>query len=474
MVNEALQILVVDDDEVDRGVVLRALRQGPGALHVTAVATLQKAREALERAAYHCAILDHNLPDGDGLGLIRELSDERDMAVLMLTGHGGDELGLQAVALGAQEFIQKDSLSDGISLARMVRFAVARKRAGGAASPLPPASRPGAQLGSYVLEEELGSGGMATVYKARHTALGRHFALKLMQLNTPILRQRLRVEGQVQSALRHPNLVPVVDAFEDGGAVALVMELIDGPSLDTWLERTQPSEGDSLAVFLQLLDGVSYIHEQGFIHRDLKPANILLQLSGDRWRPRITDFGLAKSLIGGGGAPGITRSNVAMGTPAYMAPEQIQSAKDADQRSDIYALGCILYEMICRRPAYRDARALDMMNAVTVGAHPSASTLVPELAPHIAAAIARAMSVHPEERFTDCAAFREALTSDRPLAPRPPRRLDAAIRLEDRYVPTEPISVRPSAAQPTRGGATLAMLGAMLAFAGVLIAWAYW
>ncbi|MFH1466157.1 MAG: serine/threonine-protein kinase [Pseudomonadota bacterium] len=154
----------------------------------------------------------------------------------------------------------------------------------------------GRQLGAYRVEELVGHGGMAEVYRVRHEVLGRTCALKVLRLASPTMRTRLLAEGRAQARLRHPNVVSVVDILEVDGAPALVLDFIEGPTLGAWLSEHRPDRATALEVFLGILAGVQEAHAQGFVHRDLKPANILLERHGARLCPKVTDFGIAKVL----------------------------------------------------------------------------------------------------------------------------------------------------------------------------------
>ncbi len=219
---------------------------------------------------------------------------------------------------------------------------------------------PGDSIERYTVVRVIGMGGHATVYLLRHTTLGSEHALKVVNLHRPDLRARLLQEGRIQANLQHPNIVQVTDVLEVAGLQALLMPYVDGPDLGRWLERYHPVPIDTaVRVFRQVVEAVHFAHRRGFVHRDLKPANILMDKRGNRWSPRITDFGIAK--ITGEPGQGIgTRSGIGMGTPSYMAPEQVESAAHVDHRADIFALGCILYELLTGTRLYSAASPLQI------------------------------------------------------------------------------------------------------------------
>ncbi|MCA9493822.1 MAG: serine/threonine protein kinase, partial [Myxococcales bacterium] len=211
----------------------------------------------------------------------------------------------------------------------------------------PEGLRSGDVIAQYTVESLLGQGGMAVVYKVRHNTLESHHAMKLLTVQGRSISQRLVQEGRVQARLRHPNIVAVTDYVEHDGRPGLVMEYVDGPSLQEWLAKHgRPDPEVAEQWFRAVVGAVAHAHAQGLVHRDLKPGNVLLQPVGDELVPKVADFGIAKVLVDDGVASAVsTRTGLPMGSPPYMAPEQIRSAKDVDRRADVFSLGCILYEL---------------------------------------------------------------------------------------------------------------------------------
>ena len=205
---------------------------------------------------------------------------------------------------------------------------------------------------------------MAAVYLGRHAQLDSLHAIKVLFITAPQIRERLLREGRVQANLRHPNIVSVTDVLEVQGAPALVMEYVDGPALDAWLLEHKPTIDEALWLFRGIVRGVSAAHERGVVHRDLKPANILLSRTNEGIVPKVTDFGLVKSVSD---TKGHTQTGLALGTPEYMAPEQIRDASEVDQRADMFALGCILYELVCHRRAFGRPDKMSTFNAIVSG-----------------------------------------------------------------------------------------------------------
>jgi serine/threonine-protein kinase len=274
---------------------------------------------------------------------------------------------------------------------------------------------PGTQVERYEVLDLLGEGGLARVYRVRHTQLGTIHALKLLTLKRDGLAARLLLEGRIQAQLRHPNIVVVSDVVQYEGQPGLIIEYVEGPTLDDWL-RTHgpPSVDECLRLFAGVLAAVRAAHASGVLHRDLKPANVLMQ--GKRPVAKVADFGIAKVAQGAEVAPaprGQTRAGVAMGTPGYMAPEQFNDAAGVDARADIFALGTILYELLTGHPAFSGDTLLDTLNAVAEGRYRPLPELNPDVPPHVAAAVARAVIANADRRFPDCDAFAVALYVDR-------------------------------------------------------------
>ncbi len=273
---------------------------------------------------------------------------------------------------------------------------------------------PGTVVDRYRVEAELGRGGMARVYRVRHVTLDTAFALKVLVLGGEDLRQRLVREGRVQARLDHPNLVAVRDVLDLSEGPALLMDYVDGPSMDRWLATESPDEPTRAQVVEGILDGVGFAHAQGVVHRDLKPANVLMERRDGVWHPRVADFGLAKIVGGEEGDVLQTRTGRPMGTPSYMAPEQVRSAKHVDARADVFALGCILYELWCDRRAFVGEDSLEVFNRVTKGRFLPPRSLRADVPTPVEAAVLGALEVDPAARIPDVATFRRVLRGLRP------------------------------------------------------------
>lgn len=285
--------------------------------------------------------------------------------------------------------------------------------------------QPGTIIDRYEVLDQIGEGGMAIVYRARHRTLGSLHALKVLTVESPSVRERLIREGQVQATLAHPNIVPVTDVIDVNGAPGLIMQFIAGPSLERWLAQSRGSLAEGERLFEGVLAAMEHAHGCGVVHRDLKPGNVLLQPVTGGFLPRVADFGLARAL-NEEGANRRTRGGVAMGTPSYMAPEQIRDARSADHRADVFALGCILYEIATGTLAFGAEDLLDLFNAIATENYVPPAERVPDLPPRVSAAIRGALAVRLEDRIQDVRALREVLSGSREWSTEVPRFRGAA------------------------------------------------
>src|SRR5215469_5558027 len=213
------------------------------------------------------------------------------------------------------------------------------------------------RIPAYEVEALLGRGGMGVVYKARHRRLNRLVALKMLLAGAyagPHERARFQREAEAVASLRHANIVAVYDVGDHEGCPYFTMELLEGGSLAQSLAGTPQPARQAAALLITLAEAVQAAHQAGIVHRDLKPANILLTPSGT---PKVADFGLARHFDG---EPALTLSGARVGTPSYMAPEQvIGKAGTIGPAADIYALGALLYELLTGRPPFRAETATE-------------------------------------------------------------------------------------------------------------------
>jgi serine/threonine protein kinase len=280
----------------------------------------------------------------------------------------------------------------------------------------------GTQFGNYKILNKLGEGGMATVYRAQQTNLGREVAIKVMSLNIaamPDFVRRFEQEAKLVAGLDHPHILKVFDYGHHDNLIYLVMEIKKGGALDRLMRQSRLTLEQIADLLDQLAPALDYAHQKGIIHRDLKPQNILL--SEDHKNAFLTDFGIAKLL---GQPTSYTQTGVAMGTPAYMAPEQ-WAGRTVDARTDIYALGIMVYEMLVGRVPFTGETPLAVMYGHVQEPLPSLRTARADIPPAVEHVIAKAAAKEPDQRFQSVgeftAAFRAALTGHAPSLPDGPR-----------------------------------------------------
>jgi len=276
-----------------------------------------------------------------------------------------------------------------------------------------------ASLGAaYTIERELGRGGMATVFLARDAKHHRHVALKVLdrQLAASLGTERFLAEIRVTAHLQHPNVLPLFDSGETNGLLFYVMPFVDGESLRAKLDREGELPVDeALRIASAIASALDYAHRHGVVHRDVKPENVLLSDGV----PMVADFGIAKAIVNSrlddaSTNPGLTRAGLAVGTPSYMSPEQAMG-EAVDGRSDIYALGCVLYEMLSGDVPFTGPSAQSVIAKHLAAAVPSIRVVRDSVPLNVDAAIVRAMAKTPADRFTNPARFAAALFSAAPV-----------------------------------------------------------
>ncbi|HEY6037354.1 MAG TPA: serine/threonine-protein kinase [Kofleriaceae bacterium] len=279
----------------------------------------------------------------------------------------------------------------------------------------------GALLGSYRITDELSSGGMGTIYRARHELLGRDAAVKVLRAELTSdaeLVDRFFTEARAATAIRHPSIIEVFDfGYTETGEAYLVMELLEGESLHAFLKRFKPAglPPHQAAQFARALaNALVAAHGKGIVHRDLKPANIFLVPDAEQpygVRVKILDFGIAK-LVDPTGQP-IGRSHTIegalIGTPRYMAPEQARSAKAIDHRADLYSLGCILYEMVVGEAPFAKGGSGEVIAMHLFEEPQPPRDRVPGLAPELDAIILRLLQKEPADRYASAQDVARAL-----------------------------------------------------------------
>jgi tRNA A-37 threonylcarbamoyl transferase component Bud32 len=275
------------------------------------------------------------------------------------------------------------------------------------------------KVGAYRIVAKLGEGGMGVVYLGEHVELGHRVAIKVLlpELTRNVdLVQRFFNEARATTRIRHPGIVQIFDFGQAAdGSVYFVMELLDGHSLGARLRAGVLAEGHAVALVRQVAGALAACHAVGIVHRDLKPDNIMLVADPDiaiGERAKILDFGIAKLADGQYAASLRTRTGSVMGTPYYMSPEQSRGAGHVDHRTDVYALGCILFEMLCGRPPFVGEGLGEILGMHQYVAPPAPRTLRPSLSPALEAVILRALAKHPDQRQRDMETFIAELGAD--------------------------------------------------------------
>jgi serine/threonine-protein kinase len=262
----------------------------------------------------------------------------------------------------------------------------------------------------YLVEREVGRGGMAVVYRATDLRLHRPVAIKVLPPDVafnPDVRARFIREAQTAAQLSHPNIVPIyaVDEADGGGLVYFVMSYVDGESLGVRLAREGAWPVDrAVRVLRDVADALAYAHARGVIHRDIKPDNILIDRASGR--PMVTDFGIARAAQG---ETRLTAPGVAVGTPAYMSPEQALGDRELDGRSDLYSLAVVGYHMLAGETPFKAANTPAMLVKHATERPRPMRERRPDVPAYLAVAIDRALAKRPEDRWSDAAEFRDAL-----------------------------------------------------------------
>ncbi len=417
MTNAASRVLVVDDNDTLRRALVRALSARG---HTTTGARDGRAAvEILRGGELDVIVSDIRMPDMDGMELLQAAREiDPDLAVLLITGTPELETAMKAVEYGAFEYLAKpldmNRLDGSIRRAvSVVRSARARRSAFVSAghdsvsgTRLDDRTWTGATLaGRYKIGALIGEGGMGAVYEAEREDLGNmKVAIKVLHpgfSSREDLMQRFRREAEVVAALDHPNIVKVLDFHSSSdGPTFFVMERLRGAALGSVLAtESQLSIPRSAFIGFQILAALSAAHRAGVIHRDLKPDNVFLtSVSGMRDIVKLLDFGIAKHT----GVPSeqkLTQTGVVLGTPAYMAPEYARGGK-VDARSDVYAVGCVLYEALTGKEPFTAENYNALLFAIQEKDPVSLTEVRPDVPLALAEVIQKAMAKNPDLRFS--------------------------------------------------------------------------
>jgi eukaryotic-like serine/threonine-protein kinase len=301
---------------------------------------------------------------------------------------------------------------------------------------------PGTKLGSYEVTAEIGRGGMGEVYRAHDTNLGRDIAIKVLPetfARDPERMARFQREAKVLASLNHPNIAAIYGVEVSGSSRALIMELVEGPTLADRIAAGAIPVDEALRIARQIADALEYAHERGIVHRDLKPANI--KISHDD-AVKILDFGLAKAVEGDASSmdmansPTLTRmatqAGVLLGTAAYMSPEQAK-AKSVDRRADIWAFGCVVYEMLTGKRAFDGETVTDTLAAVIMK-EPDWSQLPAKTPTRVRVLLQRCLQKDPKQRLRDIGDARISLDEVLSDVPEPTPSVSAAFSPRRRLI----------------------------------------
>src|SRR6185436_16457478 len=310
------------------------------------------------------------------------------------------------------------------------------------------APEPVSGFSRYELLDVLGEGAMSVVHRGRDRQLGRSVAVKVLReslFGHPTVRERFARESQALARLDHPNIVKVFDAGGDGGQAWLVMELVPGEPLSKVLQSKRLDRNRLLALLEKVARGVHHAHEKGVIHRDLKPDNILV--SGED--PKVADFGLAHLVES---SPALTRSGAVLGTPMYMAPEQVEGGREITVRTDVHALGALLYEILTGRPPHPGTSIPEVTAKIARDDPEPPRRLDPTIPWELEAVALKALEKDPHRRYATAEAFAEELRRYRAGEPVIARPVSDLARLWRRAVKQRAVLIPLALAAALAGG----------------------
>ena len=335
--------------------------------------------------------------------------------------------------------------------------------------------QPGQMLGAYRIINQVGQGGMATVYKAYQPSMDRNVAVKVLPRQLAESKEfvaRFQQEARTIARLEHPHILPVFDYGESDGTTYFVMRYLEAGTLKEKMQAGPLSFNEIDNLFTQLAGALGYAHSHGVIHRDLKPANALVDEQGNLF---LTDFGIAKLLESA--SPRLTQTDAIMGTPAYISPEQAK-ALTVDQRSDIYSLGIILYELVTGRVPFTADTPLAVILKHVSDPLPLPSILKPDIPESIEQVILKSLAKEPNDRFATTveflAAWKRALQDKDTVRRAPERIATPASRPATPVADTRQGAPAPKAVSKSRG-ATGWIIGcsvgacALLTIAGIVL-----
>ena len=317
----------------------------------------------------------------------------------------------------------------------------------------------GKSIGQYQIVEQIGLGGMATVYKAYQPSIDRYVAIKILpkQLaHDPNFVKRFQHEARAIAALEHPHILPIHDFDTEGEYTYLVMRYVEGGTLTNLMGQSLPYER-IIQIVGNIARALDYAHQQGVVHRDIKPSNILIDKHGEEL---LTDFGIAK-MVEGSSDTQLTSAGSILGTPAYMSPEQAEG-KPVDGRSDIYSLGVVLYELLTGQPPYRAETPLAIVLMHLNDPLPPPRTIKPGIPEPLERVVLKAMAKKPEERFQTAADMEKALKQAL-------REIESSPQTANLPLPATQTEVAPQPVTPTPPAKSGGILTPLLIVGGLVV-----
>jgi DNA-binding response OmpR family regulator len=405
MTSRGETLLVVDDDPDNRDLLSRRLdREG------WATRQAESGEEALEvvrAGGIDLVLLDLMMPGMSGLDVLKALRRTRsaaDLPVIMVTASADSEDVVQALGQGANDYVTKP-VDLPVAVARIEAALRTRRQVAEPVTTLADVGIGTVLGGRYRLESRIGAGNHGAVYRARHLELDRPVAVKVLRTGAPgnaDALNRFRREGIAACRVRHPHAVAVLDFAAAGGVAYLVMELLEGHSLDVELAPGAPlGISRSMAIAVPVCEALAEAHRAGIVHRDVKPANIFLHSAGGRTEPKVLDFGIARILGQAAQREHLTLDGWIVGTPAYMAPERFESGA-CDGKADVYGLGVTLFQMLSGRLPFEsaDGEPVALARKHLVELPPALRALNPAVPPPLEEAVMRALAKRPAKRPT--------------------------------------------------------------------------
>ena len=393
-------LLVVDDNEANRDMLAqRLIRKG------YEVETAESGLEALgliDDKAFDLVLLDIMMPGMSGievLARLRESYTTRDLPIIMATANDSTESVVQALELGANDYITKP-IDFPVALARVESHL--RQKAARLEQPEEQPKEGSVLAGKYRLGEPLGAGSYGTVFRAMHLELETEVALKVLHDSGTFATEalaRFRREGISACRVRHPNAVSVLDFGVTEGHIAyMVMELLEGRSLQEELAAEGPMKPQRcLEILRPVCSMLGEAHDEGLVHRDIKPANVFLHHSRSEETVKVLDFGIAKLINDANPDNQLTGEGRIVGSPAYMAPERFNS-DSFDGRADVYSVGVMLFQMLVGRLPFVSKELMSIAMLHLGEAPPSIHELNPSVPLEIDAVVQLALAKHPSER----------------------------------------------------------------------------